>query len=214
MERLLKILVIADVIFRDKIDAILTEEAAGVSVVYYNAEEEEADLLISSIWEEEVFWDVVFSVYSDYIVPKYALDKIKVPLNIHPALPNHPGVGYDVLPLIDGGGKCGATIHWMDEKIDHGVVLESKVVDFPSNETYTFVRNLNQKAVLFLFEKWFRLALENQILENLQIPVMQGRGWSGDYISKSIRRTKLIKFKQSNSLEWARLKIPADLFMI
>ncbi|WP_435895107.1 formyltransferase family protein [Oceaniferula spumae] len=188
--------------------------SADVSVVIWQKQSAHARSLIEAAWREEAGWDIAFSVYSDYVLPSRGLDRIRVPLNIHPALPSHPGVGYDVLPLIDGEKKCGATMHWMDEQIDHGVVLESSSMEIPQNANYPVVRKLNQMAVLSLFEKWFRLATgttQSAFFERLRVPVSQGRGWTGPYVSEAVRTAKLNDFQRMDPVKWEKYEIPPAL---
>jgi len=207
-------LVICDPNLKSEIENIIADSAADVSVIDWHSGSEEGDSHVKSAWQEDYGWDIAFSVYSDYIIPQHGLNKIRVPLNIHPALPSYPGVGYDVLPLIDRAEKCGATIHWMDEKIDYGVVLETKPTDLPQNVTYSQVRNFNQVAVLFLFKKWFRFGVDRALLDRLRVPILQGRGWTGLYTSEPVRRAKLIAFKQKNPSVWHELQIPHDLLCL
>lgn len=211
MERALKILVICDVLLQDDIEAITSMLDTEVTIIGWNKTQHQNHALDESVWRVGSSWDVVFSVYSDYIFPQYALDRIRVPLNIHPALPHNPGVGYDVLPLLRDEKKCGATLHWMDEKIDHGVVLDTMPIDLPNNANYPMVRELNQKAVLDLFEKWYGLASANTLFEKLKVPRSQGRGWSGGYTSVSMRRAILIKFQRDHPLRWSQLHINSNL---
>lgn len=213
MTNAFRILIICDPQLQNKVDNIISKRATDVVVRYWQKGSTEKS--IDFAWQEENHWDVVFSVYSDYILPQHALSKIRIPLNIHPALPNNPGVGYDVHPLIHSEGKCGATIHWMEKKIDHGVVLESESIPLPQSATYPITRKLNQTAVLSLFEKWFRLASgasKQAFFERLQVPVSQGRGWTGPITCKRVLRSRLIEFQQNNPLKWNRLEIPPMLF--
>lgn len=213
MEGAFRILVIADPQLKGEINRIVNSCTTQLTVHYWR--KGDSKHLIENEWHCEHRWDLVFSIYSDYILPPNALNKIRIPINIHPALPNNPGVGYDVYPLIHNEGKCGATIHWMEEKSDHGVVLESKTMPLPHNATYSITRKLNQSAVLSLFEKWFRLASNTSKLafyERLQVPLNQGRGWTGPYASQHTRNAKLLQFRANSPLKWDRFDIPMTLF--
>jgi hypothetical protein len=215
MNDTLSILIIADPQLKNEIENIIGKCAANVAVHYWQKGSSKESIELA--WKMENHWGVVFSVYSDYILSPHALSKIRIPLNIHPALPNNPGVGYDVYPLIHSEKKCGATIHWMERKIDHGVVLESESVPLPQRATYPITRKLNQTAVLSLFEKWFRLASKaskQALFERLTVPVSQGRGWTGPCISERMRRARLSEFRQKNPLKWDHLKIPFSLYSI
>jgi hypothetical protein len=215
MTDVFRILVICDPQLQNEVETIIGKLRDDISILYWQKGSSKESIELA--WKEENLWGVVFSVYSDYILPPHALSKIRIPLNIHPALPNNPSVGYDVYPRIHGEDKCGATIHWMEKKIDHGVVLETEPIPLPHSATYPIIRKLNQTAVLSLFEKWLRLASEaskQALLERLQVPANKGRGWTGPCTSERMRRAKLIEFKQNNPLKWDSLEIPLTVFAI
>ena len=210
----LSILIICDPSLKNEIELLIGEHRTNLTVIYWSKDSPIQPHPIDPIWDSEKHWDVLFSVYSDYILSPYALSKIRIPLNIHPALPENPGVGHDVYPLIDNQGNCGATIHWMEEKVDHGVIFESRVTPLHKNATYPLTRKLNQTAVLYLFEKWFKMATkgcQSELLEKLQASLGQGRGWTSPTSSTRDRRTRLIAFRKNNPSKWERLQIPLSL---
>lgn len=212
MKKEFNILVICDPQLQNEIETIIEALEVKASIIPW--QKGFATESTEAAWQDGKNWDVLFSVYSEYILSQHALDRIRIPLNIHPALPNNPGVGYDVYPLINGEKKCGATIHWMEKLIDHGVVLESKAINLLTHATYPLTRKLNQAAVISLFEKWFTLASSTSkraFYEHLQVQVNQGRGWTGPCVSKSTRRLRLLEFQSKHSAKWDRLKIPPSL---
>ncbi|MGJ8654185.1 MAG: formyltransferase family protein [Opitutaceae bacterium] len=213
MDRALKILVICDPQLKDRIEAILDETSDDIRVIYW--QRGWGKHTIKELWHEKQHWDVVFSVYSDYILPPHALRRITIPLNIHPALPAYPGVGFDVYPLIHNKHQCGATLHWMENTCDHGVVLDSKSMPLPANSTYPEIRAINQSATLSLFERWFGRLIQHSrqdFLKYIHVPVKQGRGWSGPYVSWQSRHAQLVAFKNRFPEKWNQLKIPESLF--
>lgn len=116
MDDTLSILIIADPQLRNEIENIIGKCAADVAVHYW--QKGSSKELIELAWKMENHWGVVFSVYSDYILSPHALSKIRIPLNIHPALPNNPGVGYDVYPLIHSEKNAGRRfIGWKGRSI-------------------------------------------------------------------------------------------------
>ena len=69
-------------------------------------------------------WDLVISFYSDLILKPEDLEQMRLPINIHPALPSLPGVGFDTLPLIENHRFFGATLHRVTPQIDDGEILD------------------------------------------------------------------------------------------
>lgn len=75
-------------------------------------------------------------------------------INVHPSLlPKYPGMDLDVhQAVLDAGEKeSGMTIHYVDEKVDHGKIILQKKVDVEMGET---VESLKKK-VQDLEKKWY-----------------------------------------------------------
>ncbi len=213
MKNAFKILVICDPQLKDDVERIVGHQSSRLQTVYWQRGHSKKE--IEPILNAPKEWDLLFSVYSDYIVPNHVLNKVSIPLNVHPALPNYPGVGYDVYPLIYDDDYCGATLHWMEEKCDYGVVLDTLPLPLPKGSTYPKVRKLNQQAVITLFEKWFRIATNDSrhtLYEQLHAPLQRQRGWDGNYSSLPDRREKLNVFKSLNPIQWESLQIPDSVF--
>ncbi len=97
-------------------------------------------------------WELAVSFYSDLIIPPPALRSIRLPLNIHPALPSIRGVGYDVLPLIEGHRTVGATLHHMESRIDSGKIYHVIETSLSPDEKYSSLRKKNQFMCLELLD--------------------------------------------------------------
>ena len=57
-------------------------------------------------------------------------------LNIHPSLlPSFPGTDAVAKPLDQGVKVTGVTVHFVDEKVDHGPVIAQRAVSVESDDT-------------------------------------------------------------------------------
>ena len=97
-------------------------------------------------------WELAISFYSDLVLPPSSLERIALPLNIHPALPDIRGVGYDVLPLIEGHAAVGATLHHIEHRIDAGRIYRVLEIPIDSEHTYSSLRKLNQRSSLKMLD--------------------------------------------------------------
>lgn len=115
-------------------------------------------------------WSLAISFYSDFILRPEDLTAIDLPLNIHPALPHLPGLGYDIIPILEEHDSYGATLHWMDEKIDHGEIFDVIEYPLPAGTTRAMLRKWNQHVSLELLARWSpRLAACNSCNERLAL---------------------------------------------
>lgn len=72
-------------------------------------------------------YDIVFSLHCKQMFPENLIKKVKC-INIHPGLnPNNRGWFPQVFSIINGL-PCGATIHEIDEQLDHGKIISQKEV--------------------------------------------------------------------------------------
>lgn len=159
-------------------------------------------------------WDVLLSVYSDYLLSRDELSRVRIPLNIHPALPSLPGVGYDILPMLRKHTACGATAHWIDTKVDHGAVLDTLSVSIDGPKNYASIRNLNQQAVLSLLNRWLHRLADSTPAEfdaRIRVPVQQRRGWSGEYVSKRLLAREMFAYKNRSPSDFACFEIPPQV---
>jgi len=82
--------------------------------------QDELDFLINE-------YEIIFSLHCKQIFPADLVSKVKC-INIHPGLnPNNRGWFPQVFSIINGL-PCGATIHEIDEELDHGPIICQKEV--------------------------------------------------------------------------------------
>ena len=99
-------------------------------------------------------WSLTFSFYSDLVLLKEDLDCMDLPLNIHPALPEVPGLGYDIVPINQRHSHYGATLHWMDIKVDSGEIFDVLKYPLPAQWNRTTLRKMNQVAAIDMLRHW------------------------------------------------------------
>lgn len=131
-------------------------------VVWPNSHEKKRDLLSEELGvdegEEKCY--IHFSGYKKLSFKELSVFRGKC-INIHPAPPSYPGVGGINLALYNGDATFGVTVHLMDEKIDHGRILD--VSTFPLHANMTI-----EGATQVLFTERIRL-LKNIMTEILSI---------------------------------------------
>lgn len=90
-------------------------------------------------------WDIVLSSYNDLVFQRADLERMTgVRINVHPALPSLPGVGYDTWPLLEGHDSHGATLHHIATKTDTGDIIQVLERSLRRGTTYRELRLLNQ----------------------------------------------------------------------
>jgi methionyl-tRNA formyltransferase len=104
---------------------------------------------------------IIVAAYSQ-ILPKEILDiPKKGSLNVHPSLlPKYRGASPIQYAVLNGDKKTGATIILMDEKIDHGPVLNQRILEIEENETattlYQKLANLGAGLLMETIPKWMQ----------------------------------------------------------
>jgi methionyl-tRNA formyltransferase len=111
-------------------------------------------------------WDLAISFYSDLILPPLVLDTIRLPLNIHPALPRIRGVGHDIVPLVERHTSVGVTLHRMEPAVDTGEIFDVLEVPLRQPQTYPSLRLLNQSTSLDMLDRLLaRIACSSNLAE-------------------------------------------------
>ena len=126
-----------------------------------------------------------------------------LPLNIHPARPELPGVGYDTVPLLDNHDMHGATLHTMNENIDDGRILHVLEKELPEVLTGQELRRRNQKLCLELLDRTVEQISQAECWKEAENRLAsagngEGREWSSNYISKKHVNARLEDLKSSD----------------
>lgn len=81
--------------------------------------------------------DLIVSVFFNQVLEKEVIQLAKFgAINIHPAfLPNYKGVSPIFWALAKNEKYCGISVHFMDEKIDTGLIVNRKKIPIISSDT-------------------------------------------------------------------------------
>lgn len=90
-------------------------------------------LSVKTDWEK-LNYDLVFSLHCKQLFPEGLVKKIKC-INVHPGLnPYNRGWFPQVFSILNGK-KSGATIHEIDEHLDHGNIIAQREVPIAKHDT-------------------------------------------------------------------------------
>lgn len=178
----------------------LTSLFEGIShVVNFNglhAREEFSNNILKIFQEEKI--DISFMTF-DRVLSGDILNKYKSKIiNIHPSLlPAFPG--YDIITQVAeyGSKYIGATCHFIDEKVDHGPIINQAVLPFNNQED----RALTKQKLYKLRQK---IALEalyafsnNLITVNKREVVIKGANYNSYPVNPSLEIPEINDFLRS-----------------
>ena len=146
-------------------------------------------------------WLLTISFYNDFIFTYEDFDFLGLPLNLHPALPDIRGVGYDHIPLIENHGYHGGTLHFLEppfnknvsiDDIDKGKIIRTSKRKLVSSATYGDIRAFNQRIMLKMLAELCTQMLQwgcvltarNELYLESEI---NGFSWSDRYIDRETR---------------------------
>lgn len=97
-------------------------------------------------------YDLVFSLHCKQLFPDELVQKVKC-INVHPGLnPYNRGWFPQVFSILNGM-KAGATIHEIDELLDHGAIIAQKEVHIEKWDTSLTAYNKIQEAEIELLKE-------------------------------------------------------------
>ncbi|MCB0325199.1 MAG: hypothetical protein KDD69_16565 [Bdellovibrionales bacterium] len=141
--------------------------------------------------------DVCISFYSDLVLRECELLHTGVTLNIHPALPTVPGLGYDTIPLIENHSNHGATAHLIDDAgLDSGPIFDVEERPLPEGCCYLELRQRNQAACLALLERAVNCIATCRTPDELRDCLLKsasrcGWNWGDCYITEKEHRRRI-----------------------
>lgn len=97
-------------------------------------------------------WDIVFSVHNDLIFSAQEISEMGLALNLHPALPIIPGIGHDVIPILEQHAEVGVTLHEIFERVDSGTIFHVERLPLSSGMSRSCVRQATQSLCLRILE--------------------------------------------------------------
>ncbi len=81
--------------------------------------------------------DLIVSIYVNQILNRELIEAMPVgAINVHPALlPNHRGILPYVWAMADDDQQTGVTVHWIDERIDTGAIIQQQSTPIHAGES-------------------------------------------------------------------------------
>ena len=116
-------------------------------------------------------YDLVFSIHCKQIFPSELVQKVRC-INVHPGLNPHNRGWFPQVFSILNKLPLGATIHVIDEELDHGKIIVQKEVTVLAHDTSLTAYNKVQLAEVELLE----LHLESIIEEEYEAKAMSEKG--------------------------------------
>ena len=149
-------------------------EAFVLSPKDFETREEYDKALVKKLHEKEISLVVLagfMRLMSPYFVSKYK-DKI---LNIHPALlPSFKGI-HGVSDALKYGAKVtGPTVHFVDEKLDHGPIILQEPILVSDNDTEETLFNKMHKKEHEIYPRAIKLFVEGKLkIENRKVRIIE-----------------------------------------
>lgn len=108
--------------------------------------------------------DYILGIHFPFLIPKAVLEIPKIGvINLHPAyLPYNKGWHTPSWAILNNKEPYGATLHFMEEKLDQGDIIHQKAIQIDINDT----ANTLYERVLRLEEKVFYEAFEGLVSLN------------------------------------------------
>lgn len=109
-----------------------------------------------TVWVKDKYFfpstefDYVISYLSPWILPQAVLDK-GIAINFHPGPPKYPGIGGYNFALYNGDESYGVVAHFMEEKVDTGMIFDTSDFAIFPNDTVETLKERSMSALLDLF---------------------------------------------------------------
>lgn len=109
--------------------------------------------------------ELLLSFGTSVIVPTPLLDRPGLlALNIHAASPDYPGRDPHHFAVFDGAARYGATMHFMNPKVDAGAIVDVQLFNVPAEVTPSSLLDLANQSAWVLVERFFRKLAEGRVL--------------------------------------------------
>lgn len=103
--------------------------------------------------------DVFISVLSDKLITEDFIAG-RPCFNFHPGLlPAYRGSGAYSWVIINGEQETGVTLHVIDEKIDHGPIIDQQVFPIAASDTAETLFRRAEQLIVSMFQQWFNRLL-------------------------------------------------------
>jgi methionyl-tRNA formyltransferase len=151
--------------------------------------------------------DLAISARNNTILKKDFINKFKLGiLNCHGGyLPEYKGVGGHIFPIINCESYTGATIHWMNELVDDGSIIDRKKIEIMANDTGLSLFNKINDELYNLIVKHFKKVLSGRVIGKPQSEFDLKNKKSYFYYKKDISKMIDSKLRDENmrrALTW------------
>lgn len=142
-------------------------------------------------WQEaeDSSFDLIFSVYHRYIFKKDTIDRTRLGIiNLHPMpLPQYRGKNGPAHAIINHERRFGATLHYVNEDVDTGPIIDRIFVPIGKNDTGYTLYLRTQKSALLLFRNTIRSIIK--------------AGLQGKRVPSTPQKERLAKYYSHDSLD-------------
>ena len=112
---------------------------------------------IDKIIKNNKNFDYIFCFRSYHILKKKILNKVKIaPINFHPGTPNYRGIGCINYALFENSKEFGCTAHIIEEKVDHGKIIDVRKFKIKKNMNLQNSLNKTHKIMFAQAKKIIR----------------------------------------------------------
>ena len=118
--------------------------------------------LLSKNFKEK--FDIGFSCHCKQIFPSELVESVRC-FNFHPGLNPHNRGWFPQVFSILNGKPVGATLHKMDEKIDHGPIVDQRIIKITDWDTSKSVYDRVLQSEFDLFDQWIDRLLKGEFKE-------------------------------------------------
>ena len=153
--------------------------------------------------------DLILSIYYRKILPKTLIEIPKLGcVNIHPSLlPYYRGPIPTVWALLNGESKIGVTIHYIDEGIDTGPIIDQKELIIKDSYTGFDLNNKIMREGYKLLMKNLKAILDNKVKARKQDKNV------GSYYGKFNNAARLINWYKSSKDVYNQVRLFTKPYM-
>jgi len=130
-------------------------------------------------------YDYIICFRSHYILKKKHINKARIAcINFHPGTPKYRGIGCANLAIIKKEKIYGTTAHLIDEKIDHGNILDIKYFKLKPLINLEEMLKITHKMMYLQAKKLLKGIIKNKYNINKLIKKNKNKKWSKNIMTR------------------------------
>jgi methionyl-tRNA formyltransferase len=185
-------------------EKIVSQYFSRISSIYYTnhwsgSDPGKRDQLRSRIARYQ--YELIICYKADLVLLKSKLLKaVRGAINIHPAPPEHPGLGMYVFPALYPDRRCfgGVTVHQLTSEIDRGPIYECVRFPIPTGMSVSEIRDLTSAHAEEVLDRTMQKLLAHQ--NGVGSPLVpKPIEWGSKYYSRSDEVRMMNLYQSSNS---------------